>query len=321
MSIRKYLREKGYENFEGSCYNQTEQQDLLKELIKNKLTGLEIGFNAGDSADVFLQQGVQLTSCDMFRHKYSFDACDFLRDKYNDKFCIVKGDSRITLPQIKDKFDFIYVDGCHSYPVVKQDLKNIVPLAHKDTLIIIDDYVVNPDYIRHYNKGVIRGVAEFEEFERIGQKDFGIGRGLIWGKLGPNQYQKDLEFGFKQEELIQPILEEKFGELKKLDRYNPFDYENDISLIELKSRHIKHDQYPTTMINYSKLLKTANVGKPRYIAFNYEDGLFIWEVDNNYTLGRGGRNDRGCDEFSTMAFIKKENLKRWSDVEVIMTEE
>ncbi len=181
--LRKYLKSKGYPRFEGSCYNQTEQQELLKELIKNKQSGLEIGFNAGDSANLFLQQGVRLTSCDIFLHQYCYDACDYLRDKYNGNFFIIKGDSRIVLPELDCKYDFIYVDGNHSYKVVKEDLKNIVKLCHENTLIIIDDYVVNPDYIRGYNEGVIQGVAEFEEFDVIGQKDFGIGRGLIWGKL------------------------------------------------------------------------------------------------------------------------------------------
>ena len=179
--LRKYLKKKGYTSFEGSCYNQTDQQELLKYLIKGKESGLEIGFNAGDSAYLFLQQGCQLTSCDIFRHKYCYDACDFLRDKYHGNFFIIKGDSTITLPELDCKYDFIYVDGNHSYPVVKQDLKNIVKLCHKNTLVIIDDYVVEPDYIRNYNEGVIQGVAEFDEFNVLGQKDFGIGRGLIWG--------------------------------------------------------------------------------------------------------------------------------------------
>ena len=46
------------------------------------------------------------------------------------------------------------------------------------------------------------------------------------------QYQSDMIFGFSEEERIQPILEEHFGALKKLDKYNPFDFENDDYLIE-----------------------------------------------------------------------------------------
>jgi predicted O-methyltransferase YrrM len=184
--LRKYLKQKGYNLFEGSCYNQREQQELLKELIKGKNKGLEIGFNAGDSAYLFLKQECELTSCDIFLHNYTYEACDFLRNKYNGKFFIIKGDSQIILPQLNDKYDFIYVDGNHRYSCVKNDLKNIINLCDKNTLVIIDDYVLEPDNIRKYNEGVIQGVAEFEEFEVIGQRDFGPGRGLIWGKIKHN---------------------------------------------------------------------------------------------------------------------------------------
>lgn len=124
------------------------------------------------------------------------------------------------------------------------------------------------------------------------------------------QYQKDLEFGHKEEIRIKDILEKYFGELIVLDKYNPFDYENDKYLIELKSRRIKHDKYDTAMINYSKILRTSNTKKERIIIFNYEDGLYYWKVNSDeYELGRGGRNDRGIEEIYVMAFIKKESLK------------
>jgi hypothetical protein len=62
--LRLYLRKQNppNTNYEGSCYNQTEQCEILKNLTKGKNKGLEIGFNAGDSAYLFLKQGCQLTS-------------------------------------------------------------------------------------------------------------------------------------------------------------------------------------------------------------------------------------------------------------------
>lgn len=124
------------------------------------------------------------------------------------------------------------------------------------------------------------------------------------------QYQRDLEFGHKEEIRIKKILEEYFGELKILDKYNPFDFENDDYLIELKSRRINHDKYDTAMVNYSKLLRTANSNKIRMIVFNYEDGIYCWQVDSDeYELGRGGRSDRGIEEVYTMCFVKKEYLQ------------
>ena len=123
------------------------------------------------------------------------------------------------------------------------------------------------------------------------------------------QYQKDMEFGFKEEIRIKSILEEYFGELKVLDKYNSFDYENEEYLIELKSRRIPHNKYDTAMVNYSKILRTSNINKKRVIIFNYSDGLFYWYINNDYDIGKGGRNDRGEVEVHIMAFIKKELLQ------------
>jgi len=124
------------------------------------------------------------------------------------------------------------------------------------------------------------------------------------------QYQKDLEFGHKEEIRIKLILEEYFGLLNILDKYNPFDFENEKYLLELKSRRIPHNKYDTAMVNYSKLLRTSNSEKERIIIFNYSDGLFFWKVNSDeYEIGKGGRNDRGVEEYYTMAYVKKESLQ------------
>ena len=103
------------------------------------------------------------------------------------------------------------------------------------------------------------------------------------------QYQSDLKFGLTAEKNIQKNLENVYGSLIQLDKYNPFDFENDEYLIELKSRRIKHNKYPTTMINLSKLLRTNDSTKQRIIVFNYTDGLYKWIVSDDYTIGVGGR--------------------------------
>jgi hypothetical protein len=122
------------------------------------------------------------------------------------------------------------------------------------------------------------------------------------------QYQSDLQFGLTAELDVKNNLENEFGSLTQLDKYNPFDFENDEYLIELKSRRINHNQYPTTMVNLSKLKRTENTTKQRVIVFNYMDGLYKWTVDDNYTTGIGGRCDRGLDEYSQMAYIDINNL-------------
>tara|TARA_R110000744_G_scaffold164103_3_gene281204 strand:+ start:1103 stop:1534 length:432 start_codon:yes stop_codon:yes gene_type:complete len=135
-------------------------------------------------------------------------------------------------------------------------------------------------------------------------------------------YQKDMEFGFSEEDRVKVILEKYYGTLRTLEKFNSFDFENDEYLIELKSRRIRHDKYPTAMVNYSKILKSADSEKIRVVVFNYEDGLYYWNIDNTeYTVGKGGRCDRGCDEYYTMAFIKKEFLQSIDDLgHIIITD-
>ena len=126
------------------------------------------------------------------------------------------------------------------------------------------------------------------------------------------QYLADMDFGFSEEDTIKPLLDEHFGELKKLDKYNPFDFENEEYIIEVKSRRIPHNKYNSLMFNYSKIekLDTYDTDKTAIFVFNCEDGIYYWEYDSSqFTIGRGGRCDRGCNEYSQMAYVDIKYLK------------
>jgi len=126
------------------------------------------------------------------------------------------------------------------------------------------------------------------------------------------RYKKDIEDGNKAEKDCHLRLETKFGELKKTDRYCYFDYENDKYIIELKSRNINHDAYPTAMINLPKIEKWMKHDRNRkfIIAFQYKDGLYYWDYDCDEVESKGttGRNDRGCIETYEMVYFKHELL-------------
>ena len=172
MNIRE-----DYQVKEGSCYKQERQKVLLKELVKGKSRGLQIGLNAGDSAYLFLEetQGT-LISYDIGTHKY----IDEVHKRLGPNHKLVKGDSVITLTAEKHRdYDYIYIDGGHSYRCASNDLKNCLKIANKDTLIILDDYVRDKELIRKHNVGVIKAYAEIKVRE-LGQEDFGKGRGLIY---------------------------------------------------------------------------------------------------------------------------------------------
>lgn len=125
------------------------------------------------------------------------------------------------------------------------------------------------------------------------------------------QYLADMSFGFGEEDKIQPYLEHRFGKLNKLDKYNPFDFENDEFIVEVKSRRIPHNKYKTLMFNYTKLekLELMETKKRAIFVFNCDDGVFGWEYDSTeFFVGRGGRCDRGCNEYSQMAYIGIDKL-------------
>ena len=120
------------------------------------------------------------------------------------------------------------------------------------------------------------------------------------------QYIADMTFGFGEEDKIQPFLEDNLGKLKKLCKYHPFDFENDEYIIEVKSRRIPHNKYKTLMFNYSKLekLELMDTEKTAVFVFNCDDGVYCWEYDSTeFFVGRGGRCDRGCNEYSQMAYV------------------
>ena len=126
------------------------------------------------------------------------------------------------------------------------------------------------------------------------------------------QYKKDYSDGVKAENKCKEPLEKVFGKLIPTGRYCFYDYENENYIIELKSRNINHNQYPTAMINHSKIIKWKKKcpHKQFISAFLYKDGLYYWKynVDEIEYLGTTGRKDRGCIESYDMIYFKNELL-------------
>ena len=60
-----------------------------------------------------------------------------------------------------------------------------------------------------------------------------------------NNKKNDLKFGLSKEQEILPLLEEHFGKLNKLPPNDEFDFINDKYVVEVKSRRISIDTYPS----------------------------------------------------------------------------
>ena len=60
----------------------------------------------------------------------------------------------ITLANAEEKYDLIWVDGAHGYPIVSMDIVNSYRLCRKDGYVLIDDVWEQVDYSDKYYKSI-----------------------------------------------------------------------------------------------------------------------------------------------------------------------
>jgi predicted O-methyltransferase YrrM len=146
-------------------------EDLIRHINKNTNTSdlsmIEIGSYAGESTEIFAKHFGLVTSIDPFINNYdpADIACKFIElekvyylfketiNKYNN-IDHIRATSDDAIKSLKGKkYDFIYIDGLHTYEQIKADITNYLPLLKPNC------FIGGHDYHKNWN-GVVTGINE-----------------------------------------------------------------------------------------------------------------------------------------------------------------
>lgn len=150
---------------------ETEMRPMIR-FIKNMklkdLVGGEVGVKTGTNARSILQNLDMkmlylIDPYDKISNYYSGDRPQRFREilettllkEYPDKTTFIQKTSVEAYPDLPDNLDFVYLDGNHSYPIVKEDIKNYY------SKIRIGGVFGGHDYEIHHGSGVRNAVDKF----------------------------------------------------------------------------------------------------------------------------------------------------------------
>ena len=192
IKLVDYYNYKNITQFEGYSQQSKGETDFLTNIVNNEAINnvLEIGFNAGHSAELFLStnQNINLVSFDIGHHNYVKIGKEYIDKVYPNRHTLIIGNSLNTVPKYSKnenkKFDLIFIDGGHEYEVAMGDLLNCKNLSHDKTIVIMDDTMKDSNSINYWNIGPNRAWKECIEsniIKEIGSHDWPPLHGLSWG--------------------------------------------------------------------------------------------------------------------------------------------
>ncbi len=152
-----------------NCRLFNHRDDIIPYLPNNQIIA-EVGVLAGDFSQLLLSKAKKLHLIDLYNacdwewsHRFnSQNHFDFVRNRFKDdnRVQLYQGNSYDVLAQLTDNyFDIIYIDGDHSYEVVKKDLEVAYHKLKLNGWLWINDYTTF-DPLRNTPYGVQKATNE-----------------------------------------------------------------------------------------------------------------------------------------------------------------
>ena len=135
-----------YENLDDAiggrpAYSLKWKRENLLQVARQACNVLEIGFNAGHAALLFLLANPlsRVTCIDRMDHPYTQDCFDYLAAAFPGRLRLIAGDSLDVLPTLRGEyFDLVHLDA-GKHRTIEADLTAIRGIVHADHVIAIDD--------------------------------------------------------------------------------------------------------------------------------------------------------------------------------------
>ena len=200
MSIFDYLPVSIHNMTEGGLTDEIENGKILKEVIEivepNDI--LELGFNAGHSATLWLEHSdADLVSVDIGRHYYTTDCAKAVSEKYGNRFLYIEIDSRTTYDNVRDtEFELIFIDASHEFNDVLIDL--ITGLRLNIPYFLMDDCFLNKNI-----NAVYKAVQYFECFTVM--KEYERGQVLFYNTMYDKFPFNKFDMTFNKQKAVEAV--------------------------------------------------------------------------------------------------------------------
>jgi FkbM family methyltransferase len=278
-----------YDIVEGGSYQIVHQVARLRELIyqTSPKSIMEIGFNAGHSALLFLAitpPETKVVSFDLGEYAYVFAAKRYIDLVFPGRHTLVTGDSTTTVSKYEEqvahrmnnpktapplRFDFIFIDGGHQGDIPMKDIMNSKRLAAgAHTVVAIDDISRDQAHQAHYtveptkawNEMISAGVIIEEGYDDYYEMNKNVAtmdencrvRGMAWGYYN-----------------ISCNSEDKLKNARRLQIQNGYKYMDRMQMVSEIDRLYHQEK------NYEKLVALSDMYLEYFADYNKRDMNYI----------------------------------------------